>query len=161
MKRAFTFAIVSVLACISLWAQPKHDGSQEDRRKWFREMTQYKHEFLAKELDLNKEQEAKFFPLYDKMEAETRELQRQTRKMEKDVADKGKKATDLDYEKAAEALQEQKGKESAIEMRYFNQFKTVLTKKQLFRLKQAERKFTQAIMDHHRTPKRAQQQKKK
>lgn len=160
MKRALTFAIVSLMACVSLWAQSKPGGTQEDRRKWFREMTQYKHEFLAKELDLTKEQEAKFFPVYDKMENETRELNRQARKMEKSVEEKGDKATELEYEKAAEALQELKGKESAVEMRYFAEFKTILSKKQLFRLKQAERKFTHTIMNHHRAPKGSRPHKK-
>lgn len=160
MKRVLTFAIVSLMACISLWAQPKPDGTQEDRRRWFREMTQYKHEFLSKELDLTKDQEAKFFPMYDKMEQETRDLNRQTRKMEKAVEEKGDKATDLEYEKAAEAMQELKGKENAVEMKYFAEFKTVLTKKQLFKLKQAERKFTHAIMTHHRLPKGPKHQKK-
>lgn len=117
-------------------------------------MTQYKHDFLAKELNLTKEQEEKFFPMYDKMETETRELNRQVRGMERSVMQKGDKATDLEYEKAAEAIQELKGKESAVEMRYFGEFKTVLTKKQLFQLKQAERKFTQMIMNHHRGPKK-------
>jgi len=159
MKRVLTFAIIVLLTVPAIWAQP--DGIQQDRKRWFREMTQYKHEFLAKELSLTKEQEEKFFPMYDKMESETRELNRQARSMEKTVQDKGDKATDLEYEKAAEALQELKGKEGAVETRYFNDFKTVLTKKQLFQLKQAERKFTHMIMNHHRGPKGPHPKKQK
>ena len=159
MKRALTFAIIALLTLPAIWAQP--DGTQQDRKKWFREMTQYKHDFLTKELNLTKEQEEKFFPLYDKMESETRELNRQARSMEKSVKEKGDKATDLEYEKAAEALQELKGKEGAVETRYFNDFKTVLTKKQLFQLKQAERKFTHLIMNHNRGPKGPHQKKQK
>ena len=42
-----------------------------------------------------------------------------------------------------------KGKEAAVEKQYFAKFKTVLTPKQLFQLKRAERKFTDKLMKEH------------
>lgn len=54
----------------------------------------------------------------------------------------------MEYEKAAEAVAEFKSKEGAIELRYFNQFKGYLSKKQLFKLKIAEHKWMKELMRH-------------
>ncbi|MDE6490348.1 MAG: hypothetical protein K2L49_04230, partial [Muribaculaceae bacterium] len=90
----------------------------------------------------------KFFPLYDRMESEKHAIDKQTRQLERDINAKGDNASDLEYEKAAEAAYELDGKKNAVEMRYFNEYKSILTKKQLFKLKCAERKFTHNIMLH-------------
>ena len=112
-------------------------------------MRQFKHEFLIKELDLTPEQQPKFFAVYDKMNEEIHALDKQTRQLERDIRQKGDNVTDLEYEKAAEACCELAGKRNAIAMRYFNDYKKILTKKQLFLMNGAERKFTNTIM-HHR-----------
>ena len=44
---------------------------------------------------------------------------------------------------------ETKSKEGAIEKQYFAKLKSVLTPKQLFQLKRAERKFTDKLMKEH------------
>lgn len=128
----------------------RHQG---DRQRWMKEMRQYKAEFIAKSLKLSDEQRQKFIPLYEEMEAQTNELQDQVRRMEKSVTEKGDKATDLELEKAAEAMTELKGKENVVEMRYFAEFKKVLDKRQLFQIKSAERKFTKELMRHNRQSK--------
>lgn len=147
MKKYIVFILVAIMA--SLGASAQKDGNKAERERWFKEMRQYKHEFIAKELDLTKEQQKKFFPLYDEMESSTRKLNRDTRAMERRVRDSGEKATDIEYEKAAEAMFELKAKEGAIEQSYLKKFKTVLTPRQLYKLKVAERKFTREVMRHH------------
>ena len=76
-------------------------------------------------------------------------VNREARAMEKKITKSSEKVSDLEYEKAAEAMYEVKGKEAAIEKQYFTKFKTVLTPKQLFELKQAERRFTDKLMKEH------------
>lgn len=122
------------------------EPSAQERKQWFKEMRQVKNEYIAKQLQLTNEQKQKFIPLYDAMDAETARIGQETRQLEKTICDKGKNASDIEYEKAAEALYELKGKESEIEMKYFQKFKTVLTKKQLFELKRAERRFSRELM---------------
>ena len=107
----------------------------------------HKHEFIEDELDLTNEQEDKFFPIYDAMEDELHKVQRETQKLEKQVADK--KATDVEYDAASKAIIELKKKEADIELKYFDKFKTVLSSKQIFQLKRAEKKFTRKIMNAH------------
>lgn len=138
-----------MLCCAVAMAQQKAP-SKEERTRWMKEMRQYKAEYIAKELKLTDEQKQKFVPLYENMDAETGRIGFETRQLEHTVKDKGEKASELEYEKAAEALFELKKKESDIELKYMPEFKSILTKRQLFELKGAERKFTQELMKQHR-----------
>lgn len=147
-KISIIFLIVTIFAQLStIEAQKK--PSKEERQRWFKEMREYKHNFLIKELDLEEQQQDAFFKVYDAMEDETFKLHHGTRKLQRELNKKETNATDIEYEKAAEALFELKYKEAQIELKYFEQFKNVLTKKQLFLLKQAEDKYTRHLMRQH------------
>lgn len=146
-------AIVTLLASIFFMSIPvaaQRHGGDGNREQWFKEMRDYKHAFLAKELDLSRDQQRKFFPLYDEMEDETAKLNQETRQLEEKIAKTGDNVTDIEYDKATEALFEQKSKEGEIEKSFLKKFQPILSKKQLFMLKGAERKFTRDIMKHHR-----------
>ncbi len=60
--------------------------------------------------------------------------------------EKKKNPTDRDYEAAASALSNTRVREGEIEAKYFEKFSKILTKKQLFQLKQAEAKFTREML---------------
>lgn len=143
-----------ILLIVSLFAQlstidAQRKQSKEERQQWFKEMREYKHNFLIKELELDEKQQDTFFKIYDAMEDETFELHHGTRKLQRELIKKENDATDVEYEKAAEALFELKYKEAQIELKYFEQFKNILTKKQLFLLKKAEDKYTRHLMKQH------------
>lgn len=127
---------------------PRQGGSKDDFKQWMKQMKKYKHDFLARELKLTAEQRESFFALYDKMEDEKWQLGRDVRRMERDVNKKGDEATDLELEKAADAAMELSGKQYEVERRYYQEFKKVLTKRQLFKLSGAERKFQKSLIDH-------------
>lgn len=124
--------------------------SEREREVWMKEMQQYKNDFIAKKLSLTEEQKAKFIPLYNSMDEEIRKAQGEAEQLYRQTMKKDGSATDLEYEKAAEAIYELKGRENEIEMRYFKDFKTILTPRQLFQLKDAERDFTRQLMRHQR-----------
>jgi Spy/CpxP family protein refolding chaperone len=159
MKRLYTFIIITVLAgqLVTLIAQKSM--SEENRSKWLTEMRDYKHTFLAKELSLSRDQQKDFFPVYDAMEDEINKITLETRELERKVS-VDTKASDLELTNAARALFEQKGKESDIEMQYFEKFKDILNPNQLFRIKSVERQFTQYIVQHHNRLKNSKQEKK-
>lgn len=146
--------IALLILCLSLasmstaWADGK-DGKRPDRKEWFKQMRNYKHNFLTKELCLTKEQQEKFFPVYDEMEGRLHAVQHDAMDFERKINTASGNVSDLEYEKAAEAMMEVKGKEAEIESRYFVKFKGILSAKQLFQLRQAERKFTREIMKQH------------
>ena len=123
--------------------------SENDRSRWLSEIREYKHEFLAKDLELTREQQRDFFPLYDSMEDEVERINTETRALETKVSE-SKEASDLEIENASRTIFEQKRAEGQIEMTYFDKFKEILSPRQLLRLKNAERRFTQQLVKHHR-----------
>ena len=148
MKRFIILTFIFAFFATSyVYAQGRNNDA--NRREWFKEVRQYKHDFLTKELNLSEDQQDKFFSIYDAMEEEIYNAQHETRSLAWKIRKSESEISDLEYEKAAEAQFELKGKESQIEMKYFPQFKDVLSKKQLFLLKHAEQKFTREIINKH------------
>ncbi len=149
-KVAFLLALILsalILPCDSVAQQRP---SERERESWMKEIQQYKNDFIAKKLELTDEQRAKFLPLYNSMDEEIRRAQEESEQLYRQTLKKGDKATDLEYEKAAEAAYELKGRENEIEMRYFKEYKGILSSRQLFKLKDAERDFTRELMKQHR-----------
>lgn len=150
MQRIITVLILCLsLAVCSMVSAQDNGRKRPDRKEWFKQMRNYKHDFMTRELSLTKEQQEKFFPLYDEMEGQLHKIQRESMMLERKVNSSSASITDLEYEKAAEAMVEVKGKEAAVEEKYFSKFKGVLSAKQLFELKLAERKFTRELMKQH------------
>lgn len=154
MKSKYIIGLLMLLTAfmpelISAHGKDNHNNRQQ-RTEWNREMLQAKIDYISRELDLSDEQKMKFAPIYESMDKEISQLMFQTRKMSKEVYEKGDKATDLELEKASEAMFEMKGKENQVEMKYYKQLKSLLTPRQLFKYKMAERKFNREIMEHHR-----------
>lgn len=142
--------ILFLITCVSLVSSAQDDLSvnTEKRRQFFKELRDYKHNYLAKELSLSKDQQQKFFPVYDEMEDNVAEMNEETRLLEKKVSDNMEDATDLELDKATEALYELKIKEGETEKDYAEKFKSILSKKQLFQLKNAERNFNRELLQH-------------
>lgn len=118
-------------------------------KSWMDEIRKYKYDFFTKELNLNKEQQATFFPLYEEMENAIFKVNKESNELMKKTANAAT-VTDTEYEAAALALTKTKLKEGEIELNYFTKFEKILTKRQLFLLKQAEEKFTQNILSLHK-----------
>ena len=147
MKRIvyLTLAFIFLTSVVS-YAQNR---PMPNMQEWMNEVSQYKHEMFAKKLNLTKEQQDKFFPLYDQMDKAVMDVNNNARKIETQILKKGANVTDREYEKAAESIYELTQKQGAIEMAYFKKFKTILTPQQLFQLKQAERDFSRELMFLH------------
>ena len=79
------------------------------------------------------------------MEREIYTTNRDARALAANV-EKKKAPTDNDYAQAAEALSRAKMREGEIEAKYFEKFSKILSKRQLFLLKQAENKFTRNML---------------
>lgn len=150
MKKLALAIIITMCAACAAWAQqPEQKGmSDEDREKWLTELRNYKHDVIARELKLSREQQDEFFPIYDEMDNQLNQISTETRELEAKV-NSDANASDLECETAARALFEQKSREGAIETEYFDKFKEILSPKQLIRLKNAERKFTQQLVRQH------------
>ena len=129
------------------------DGEDMSKREqWFKEMRQKKHEFLVKELGLSDEQKEPFFLVYDKMEDELRDINDQTRRLERSVI-KNEKVGESEYDAAINAIYSQRYREGLVENSYKDKLAEILTKAQMIKLKKAEFKFTRALMKQHRQAK--------
>ncbi len=138
---------LSMAASVASWAAPQNRG---EREQWMTEMRQYKRIYLTKELELTREQQTKFYPLYEEMEDQEAKINDDARSMERRVADLPN-ASDLEYEKATEAMFDAAVRSAQLEREYMDKFKEILSSKQLFRLKAVERQFNREIMrQHHR-----------
>lgn len=148
MSKFFSIAllVISIVCSSNICAQEK---TSAQRSQWMQEMKKAKVEFMIKELNISSEKKEQFTDVYNAFEAERNQLRRDTRKMEKSVSSK-KDATDLELEKAAEASFEFKYKEGAIEKKYYDRFKQILTPRQLLKFQNAETKWMRQLMKHRK-----------
>jgi len=150
MKRNRLYILILWVASIALAtgsAYAKQRISDEQREEWLGEMREYRHKFFRKELNLNRDQETKFFQAYDRMDAELIKIGEETREMEKKMIN-NTQASDTEMETVARALFEQKKREAEVELKYFDQFKEILSKRQLLKLKEVERKFNATLLKY-------------
>jgi len=136
--------IVSIL--IMVLAITSAATAQNGRTKFATDMYQAKHEMIIEELSLTLSQQKQFMPLYEQMEREIYQVNRNARALANEV-EKKKNPSDRDYEAAASALSNTRVQEGEIEAKYFEKFSKILSKKQLFQLKQAEVKFTREMLN--------------
>ncbi len=144
---AFILVLAALVPQVGTAQEP--DESDDNRGQYINELRTYKHDFISRVLDLSRESQAAFFEVYDAMEDEILQLNEETRELERRI-NSSPEVSDGELEAAAEAVYNQKAREAEIESRYFDQFKQLLTPRQLFRLKGAERRFNQYIMRNHR-----------
>lgn len=154
-NQSIVIILLALIAYVPMFGQTR-SGDRPDREKWLAEMREYKHDYLAKELELTKEQQREFFPLYDGMEDEVERVNTETRILEARL-NENPDAGDLELENGARTIYEQKRAEGQIEMTYFEKFKEILTPRQLLKLRNAERKWQQQLINHHRRMKRGPQ----
>ncbi len=146
MKRILAICIIAILSASAVSAQKR--VKEADRQKWLSELRTLKRDFLVKELSLSTEQQSKFFPIYEEMDNELNQINTETRELEQKVlADAD--ASDTEVAAAAQASFQQKKREGEVEMKYYEKFAEILTPRQLISLKNAERKFTQQLVQRH------------
>ena len=142
MKKILIFILLATVAATSMMAG--------GRREWVAKMRQTRHDFIIEKINVTGEQKKEFLQLYEAMEDEIYTAHKSARDMAKEVASKSN-ATDADYQRAAEALSNVKFREGQIEKTYLEKFGKILSKKQLFLLKQAEAEFTRNMVTKNKS----------
>lgn len=150
MKLRYIIIAATICLCASASAQAPARSSKADREKWLKEVREYKHDMLVEETEMTQAQKAEFLPLYTEMEKEIYQVNVDARTLEQKISNAADGVSELEYEKAAEALAEVKQREGQIELEYFKKFEKILSKKQLFLLKRAENRFTRDMLNHNR-----------
>ncbi len=137
--------MIAILAGTGMmFAQDK--GKCKTKEEMRQELKEFKMKFLAQEIDLKEDQQKHFFELYDQMMADRMKVYEQTRQLERKVK-KDKVASEEDYAALSKAMTEAKAKDAEIEKVYDAKFASVLTNKQIFKLKSAEDKFRKKMQE--------------
>jgi Spy/CpxP family protein refolding chaperone len=148
MKKLFIIALLICTVALGSSTVVAQRLSDEDLQKALTEMRNYKHNVFTKELQLSKDQQQKFFDVYDAMDKELMLVGNEVRDLErKTIADD--KATDTECAAASRAMFEQKKRESEIELKYYDKLSDVLTPRQLLKLKGVERKIAMQLANYH------------
>lgn len=145
----YLILLLAATVSVAVPASAQRQMTESNRREWTQRMRDLKHNFLIEALDLTREQQNEFFPLYDSMEDELNAMTAEARELEAKIEAQGEEATNLEYTSAARTLFEQKSKENKVEMEYFEKFEKILTPRQLFLLKGAERNFMGQVVRRH------------
>lgn len=134
--------LLAVLLSTPAYADRHGDG-------WRKEMRDFKLRFLAQEMDLRQDQQKQFITTYNQMTEETQAVMQQTRNVMQRV-EKMSNPTDADYEAACDALLKAHEQDLSIEKKYEERFKTFLSPKQIYLMKEAERKFRDRLREMRR-----------
>lgn len=116
----------------------------KDRQAMRREVEEFKLKYLAQEMDLKEDQQKKFFELYGEMSKEKKKLFKETKALEKRLAESAD-ASEAEYEAVSKAITDSKEKDAQIEKRYDEKFAEFLTPRQIFKMKSAEQKFREKM----------------
>lgn len=161
MKK-YLILIIALLFCgvASGYAQPNKHG-KKNHEGW-RELREFKMKYLAQEMELNKEQQQKFFAMYDEYSSKRRVLYEAFKETDQ-YLENNKNASEADYDRACEKLTDLKQKDAALEKEYDAKFATFLSKQQIYKMKVAEDKFKKkmAEMRHKRHNDRKQSKSNK
>ncbi|MDE7426630.1 MAG: Spy/CpxP family protein refolding chaperone [Muribaculaceae bacterium] len=151
--------LLNILLCLSAFMVPAMAQQEQKGQKALAEYRSFQRDFFAKQLNLTADQREKFCPLYEEMQNRLDKLAQETFTAGK-ALENDKDATEAELEAFARKSFEQRKLEGEIEMEYYEKFKTILTPKQLSRIKLTERNQREYLRKYVRDRNHAGKQKK-
>ena len=139
MKFKHLIILLAIIFALPSFAQTP--SNQENKRK---EMMEFKLKFLGDEIQLNDSQRKQFDEVYTQMEMERRSIFKKIKAAEK-LINENKNATEADYDRATKEISNAKSQMDQIEKKYAAKFSQFLSKKQIYKLKEAENKFNDTM----------------
>lgn len=121
-------------------------NQQKNFKNRFEEFYNIKRQYLVKEVGMTKEEEEKFFPVYDELQKKKFDEQMNLRKTIKELDKNKETASSQSYMAVAEAMNGIKLKEAQLETEYFKKFKSILSPEKLYKLQHAEMRFNMEML---------------
>jgi len=143
MAKRLLLILLTILGLFSVYAQNKGGNN---RQQMMKELWDFKLKFLAQEMELQDDQQDRFFQLYTEMSKKRRDCMREAWRLEKKLK-KSEQATESDYEAAADAMNKAKTEDAAIEKNYDEKFAQFLSQKQIYKMKAAENEFRKKMQE--------------
>lgn len=147
MKKFILFAAALFLFSLASFAQGKHDKGLDP--KMMKEIQDFKVKFLAQEMELDDAQKTKFADLYNKMCEEKRKNFDALRALEKKLKETPE-ASEEAYEEVSDKILSARVRDAEIEREYDAKFAKFLTKKQIYKMKEAENTFRHKMRAMHK-----------
>lgn len=148
MTRYLLLFVTLLMCSVSAMAEPKEPSAEK-----LKELQEFKIKYLIQEMDLSADKQAEFTKLYTAYDNERSTLFRDIFQRAKSMH-QNQNPTDTEYMVAAESMATAKAREGALEQKYFNKLKTILTPKQLYNLKHAEQKFDRKLNEQRNKSKK-------
>lgn len=152
MKRLISLIVATLFIIPTGAIAQERKHNREDRKEWMKKLRTLKREYLIKELDLTEAQRDEFFKIYNAKEAERMAAERKVKDAEHEIRKKNDTVTDEEYDAAITAQYRLNSELANIEAKYEGQFRKVLTKRQLFKLRGTEHGFQRKLMEHCPNP---------
>lgn len=151
MKKICIFLLLTLTFCLNGMAQRPADGKKD---RMFREVREWKMKYLAQEMNLNEEQQQKFFQLYSEMSDKKDECYREVRSLERKMKKEGNECTEEDYQRLTEAMNKANLENAEIESSYDEKFAEFLSPKQVYEMKEGEKNFREKLDEMRRERKK-------
>lgn len=148
MKK-LSLLIILLLTGISLVFS--QDEDPEKREKMMKEVQEFKMKYLAQEMELSEVQKKKFFELYEEMEESKRDCYKSAVVLAHQYRE-NPNSTEEDYQKVRAAFNQANAQWTEIENSYDEKFSEFLSRKQIYKMKEAEASFRAKMdeMKHNR-----------
>lgn len=145
LKKIIVFTLIALVLPFTVSAQRRGEVNKE--------LQEFKIKFLAQEMELTADQQPKFVEVYTRMTNEKKRIFKNAIELQKRVK-RDKKASSADYQRATEAMSKAKIQEGKIDERYDNEFRKFLSPKQIYKMKEGEKKFRAKMKELRRQHKR-------
>jgi len=148
MKQLKISSLFLFLLLVPFGAAAQGDEKNEKERE--DKIDKLKIAFFTMELDLTSAEAEKFWPIYNELDAKTKELRKANRKIEKEIRDSYETLTNEDAKKKMAAVFENDEKETALRKEYSKKFSEVLGDKRALKLLSLEHEFRRELLDRLR-----------
>lgn len=147
MKKFLIVISLLIAGLMPAWSQ----GDSAKKEKIFREVQEFKLNYMAEKMDLSGDQKKKFEELYEEMSQSRRECYADVMRLDKRIKH-DKNASDDQYEELTSALNKANAEWAEKEKAYNEKFAEFLSPKQIYKMREAEASFKAKLdeMKHSR-----------
>ncbi|MEG1586510.1 MAG: hypothetical protein RR346_06510 [Bacteroidales bacterium] len=130
----FAFSFVAEAACPESQQKP---GGKNRMAEFFEQ----KKEYLIRQVEMTKQEQSQFFPLYEQLQKEKFKLHREMRDKMKKIQAQGTDVTDQMYLDVAQSMSDFRLKEAQLDSDYYKKFTRILSPRKLYKFQVAETRF--------------------
>lgn len=146
MKKLKTLAVIAIIG-ISVSALAQNGEGRGQNKE---QLEALKIAFITQELNLSSEEAQTFWPLYNEMEGQLKEIRKAKRENQKNVRQNFDVMSEKDVEKALQAELNFTQQELDIKRDYVSKFKRVLSVRKVAKLYAAEDQFKQRLLKRYK-----------